>query len=274
LKKTAKAYGRFITFYHRLPNHYFKLRILEWLNKLFVEIPKKRLVIPYYNKTWLSINSHEYIDHTILIHGTYENEVFEKLMSFADKDEVLWDIGAHIGSFAIKAVTQPSIKKIYCFEPNPKTFELLKFNKELNAGFNKLNINPVGLGHENGSFSFEPNEEGNSGRSRFLNDDSAGESLKLTVTTLDNLVFKNDFTPPTLIKIDVEGFEKYVFMGAEKLFETYPPKFIIFEAEHINTRLKDEYIIHFFKKHGYTVEHVTTLDEMESRYQNFIAFKQ
>jgi len=268
-----KLYGRFITFYYRLPNHFFKLRIIGLLNKFFIEKHNNKLVIPYFNKTWLSVNSHEYIDRIILINGTYEHEVFEKLMSFAKKDEVLWDIGAHIGSFSLKALNQPGVSKIYCFEPNPKTFELLKYNKELNNNPDKLNICQIGLGDKNSELAFEPDKEGNSGRSKFSNTDSNRSSLKLAITRVDDLIFEKGFTPPTLIKIDVEGFEKYVFMGAERLFSECPPKSIIFEAEHTNQMLKDEFIARFFEKHGYTVEHVATPDEIDSIYQNFIAFK-
>jgi len=243
------------------------------LNKFFIEKLNNKLIIPYFNNTWLCVNSHEYIDKIILIKGTYEQEVFEKLMSFAKKDEVLWDIGAHIGSFSLKALNQKNISEVYCFEPNPKTFGQLKYNKELNNNPEKLKIWQLGLGDKNGVVPFEPNKEGNSGRSRFLDADPDVLSLKLVVTTIDDLIFKQGLTPPTLIKIDVEGFEKCVFMGAERLFNEHPPKAIIFENAQENSIISDEFITAFFKKYKYTLELVYVADEVGSLFQNFIAFK-
>lgn len=43
------------------------------------------------------------------------------------KDQVVLDVGANIGSFARKAVLAGA-KKVYCYEPYPETFEVLKRN--------------------------------------------------------------------------------------------------------------------------------------------------
>ncbi len=273
MKTVTKLYGRFISSYYRSSDHWFKLRIVTLLNNLFIEKWGNKLIIPYFNDTWININLNDYVDRIIFQTGFYEHEVFEQLLSFATKDEVLWDIGAHIGSFSLKAINNPLVTEIHCFEPNPETFELLKLNKALNNNSFKLHLHNNGLGNKNEEVPFQVDQHGNSGRSKFVDGESETSSLNLPILTIDELVFSRGLEPPTLIKIDVEGFEKFILMGAERCFKEHPPKSIIFESKQHNNNPSDPVINSFFSKHNYIVKYVYAKDEDGSEYQNFYAFR-
>ena len=56
----------------------------------------------------------------------------------------------------------------------------------------------------------------------------------MDVTTLDALIAR--FGTPDFVKIDVEGAEKWVFEGADRLLTSTPGLIILFEAFELNAR--------------------------------------
>lgn len=267
----SKIVGKGFLKYYNSFDHPFKLRLFFALNR-FLDRFGFRIVIPYYGNLWISLSLSDYIDRTIFQKGEYEAEVFNSLIPHASKDDVLWDIGGHMGSFALKAMNNAAVSSIYCFEPNKKTFKLLSRNRDLNANKQKLNIFNIGLGDKSATVSYQAANNGNSGGGKFIQ--NLNDQLdSFPVDTMDNMVFTQHLPPPSLIKIDVEGFESNVFKGAEKTFTEHPPKAVIFETEAINGKLADTEIADFFKRHNYSLSLVECEDEQGGPLQNFLAVK-
>src|SRR5207248_1689183 len=123
----SKSLSRILHSY-RFQTPYFrgKARTFRWFRQL---IRYPRMVIPYDNGGWIAVNDQgEYIEKVIWAEGTYEPEVWATLQSFASKSEVLWDIGANIGSVSICALLDKRFVEVHCFEPNPAICEVLQLN--------------------------------------------------------------------------------------------------------------------------------------------------
>ena len=134
---------------------------------------------------------------------------------FADylkKDDIVVDIGANIGTITL----QSSIKigsrgKVYSIEPNPKIFNFLLKNIQLNKLSNIESFN-VALGDSEGETNFSDNIS--DAINLVLN---TNEGIKTKITTLDKLIPQD--TTIDLLKIDVIGYEKFVLIGSKNILK-------------------------------------------------------
>ncbi len=131
------------------------------------------------------------------------------------------DAGANIGLFSLYARALGA-KKIYAFEAVAETCRILRSNFALNGSLKAFNI---ALGAENGKAELKFNTRGEG--SSMIDCGDAGVNREITysgrrtvkVAPLDGLVKgRVDF-----IKIDVEGYEKNVLLGAERIIKKYKP---------------------------------------------------
>lgn len=125
--------------------------------------------------------------------------------------DIVIDAGANIGVITLESsVIVGNNGKIYSIEPHPKTFRFLRGNIQLNR-FDNIEIFNVVLGNSDDTvlFSDKISDDQNS-----VVDDKNG--IKLPMKRLDDLIHSNQIN---LLKIDVEGYEKFVLLGASKLLK-------------------------------------------------------
>ena len=67
------------------------------------------------------------ISSELMINGIFERDELDLLSNIIDK-KIFIDIGANIGNHTL--YFRNSFKKIYSYEPHPKTYKLLQFNTE------------------------------------------------------------------------------------------------------------------------------------------------
>jgi len=67
------------------------------------------------------------VSNELMINGIFERDELDLLSNIIDK-EIFIDIGANIGNHTL--YFRNSFKKIYSFEPHPKTYKLLQLNTE------------------------------------------------------------------------------------------------------------------------------------------------
>lgn len=139
--------------------------------------------------------------------------------------EVFYDIGAHLGFYT--ALSQEILKngEIHAFEANKK---LCKY---LNKNFsNSVNVNIVctAVANLDGDVDFydATKTEDSSTSSRFNLSAIHINPYKVKAITLDEYVAKGNKVPTT-IKIDVEGGEYDVIIGASGIIEKYKPKIVM-----------------------------------------------
>lgn len=159
----------------------------------------------------------------------YENikEIISCAAFCHDKDEVaIIDVGAHDGFFCTQleqTLNTVSSLVIYSFEPTIPTF--INLHHQLPASTNRIKIIPVALSDSSEwvSISYEVKDSmlaqiiPNNGVPRLI-----GDSLIGVTMPLDTFVQKFS-VKPTLIKIDVEGFEVNVLRGAKSTIRNFYP---------------------------------------------------
>jgi FkbM family methyltransferase len=120
------------------------------------------------------------------------------------------DIGANIGQFSNAALFFFPGAHIIAFEPDPVI--AAQFKRNINRDVHDVTIHEVGLGEATSELAFYRNRL--SVRSSFVEGDPAetNDKVHLKVEPLDGF----DLHDLSLVKIDVEGFECEVLLGAKR----------------------------------------------------------
>lgn len=132
---------------------------------------------------------------------------------------VFFDVGANEGT-TIRAIRQQfAYPQIHAFEPNPRTFDVLKQNM---SRFEGVHLNNFGLGSYSGEADFY--EVDQSWMCSFLKPDQMGwgnlEKIhKLPLKTLDDYCKMNCIERIDVLKTDTQGFDLEVLKGARRMLE-------------------------------------------------------
>lgn len=138
---------------------------------------------------------HEFEDMCLVLHTLRPGDLFV-------------DIGANIGSYTILAAGGCSAQ-VVAIEPLPATYKVLSDNIGLNGLTELVSAKNVGLAAEDGTLRFSRDLDT---VNHVLTDAEVGslQTVEVPVRTLDGILKD---AAPTLIKIDVEGFETQVISG-------------------------------------------------------------
>ncbi len=151
--------------------------------------------------------------------GDFEATELKFVRSILREDDVFFDIGSNIGLFSLAAASRITSGRIYAFEPTPRVFDTLVRNCQLN-GFAQIVPFRLALSNANGVLQLVDKADGldawNSVRAQ-NQDDAAGSAVQCM--TLDSFIEREQIAPARirLIKIDVEGWERFVLLGGVDL---------------------------------------------------------
>src|SRR5437773_4539279 len=121
--------SRVMLTYYFGPDHPLKLRLWSCLRK---STGYPLLTTPYCERGRLALDERDYVQRRIMTDGFYEPEVWEALFAVASESEVLWDIGAHVGTFTVRSMLDRRVAAVHAFEPDPVTRRSLELNVALN----------------------------------------------------------------------------------------------------------------------------------------------
>jgi FkbM family methyltransferase len=175
----------------------------------------------------------------IYYQGYSEPETARFILGFLRPGMVFFDVGAHIGEYALLASRRvgPS-GEVHAFEPQPTTLALLKNNVEVN-GLRNVRLNGCAVSDRNEEVDFgvraEPSLSSIVREVAGLGGDGLLCSMKVRSRTLDSYCQECGCWPD-LIKIDVEGAELLVLQGAEGLLAAPPGRApcLVFEHDEDN----------------------------------------
>lgn len=186
--------------------------------------------------------NHEKVGHGqwLLDHGNVSTiEAFNCYNSIKDiSAPVVFDIGANIGTFTSWMAKAFPRGKVYSFEPQRAVFQMLSGNVAINNLYNVYTYN-MGLGRENTKVEFEePNyfQENDFGTFSLVGDiitDKTTDKIVVQINTLDWFMEYYNIPKVHLLKIDVEGMDLDVLVGATKTLKKHFPTIFI---EHFDNR--------------------------------------
>ena len=169
-----------------------------------------------------------------MIKNEFREPHFQKIArALLDTDSSCIDLGANHGSHSIFMSNICTNGKIYAFEPQPKVFQALTLNVQINKYRNIVLYN-LAASEITGSTLYldKANSSGqyfNSGWSRALPTFSLESSLSVA---LDDF----EFNKITLIKMDIQGSELLAINGMKQLLKRDKP-YIFFEVEDIHLKM-------------------------------------
>lgn len=133
-------------------------------------------------------------------------------------DVTLFDVGANIGQTTLAMRNRFRQSRIISFEPSPKTFEILEKKVGRLKG---VKVEQLALGAESGKMPFHVT------RDHSVNDsllcpkwDAGGAVTEVCVETVDNYCSTNGLRNLGLLKIDAQGYDLQVLLGARKMLES------------------------------------------------------
>ncbi len=156
--------------------------------------------------------------------GTFEKETCVFLRTTTTRDAICYDIGANIGYHALVMAEAAENGKVYAFEPIPQVCEILKKNIDINHKQN-ITIVPKVVARVVGKIQLGLDTSIDQAAIKFATNSEnhrTREIIECDGDTLDNFVSVGN-TPPSLIKIDVEGAEVDVLQGAHGILAQYHP---------------------------------------------------
>jgi len=158
--------------------------------------------------------------------GFYELPLSRRIASLAKAGGLLVDVGANIGYFSLMWAGLHPKNRVLAFEPSPTVNQMLRANVTGATFQNRVEVFDCALGKARGSMCFDPRVGEESGW--------GGLALKPTPRMLEVAVERlDDLVPAGIIidalKIDAEGADTWVLMGAEQLLRARRVRHVFFE---------------------------------------------
>ncbi|MGV3775058.1 MAG: FkbM family methyltransferase [Verrucomicrobiales bacterium] len=143
-----------------------------------------------------------------LMSGLYEAQEKEMCRDYLTKDDAVLEIGGAIGFIGLYCQKILGLEKYSCFEANPRTFEILKRNYEMNG------VHPrvwnMALAHADGTVDLEVGSDFWENSICYERAQPQGaKTVKVPAGTLPTLFNVIGYDPNVLI-IDIEGAEQYI----------------------------------------------------------------
>ncbi len=149
--------------------------------------------------------------------GLYERDKLIQMRDHIQKGHVVYDIGAQAGYHTLMAARLVGPEgKVYAFEPLPRNADFLTRNVTLNS-LDSVTVVRAAVSKENGTASFDPG-------AGFMSGHLAGNGpIAVEVVAVDSWRARTGARPPNFMKLDVEGEEKNVLMGAIETIRQFRP---------------------------------------------------
>lgn len=185
------------------------LRYVYW--QIGARLVMGDVLVPFVDKTFLRIRPSMTGATGNIYTGLHEFEDMAFTLHLLRKNDLFVDIGANIGSYTILGAGAVGAHCI-SVEPVKSTFHQLKENINLNKLSCQIQAMNIGIDKEKGVLQFTTDLDT---VNHVLSDFEEVDNVTQTTTVSLNDLLENQ--APTLIKIDVEGFETNVITGADKV---------------------------------------------------------
>ena len=190
------------------------------------------------------------VGSSLFFNGSFEQLDINYISNLIENTGHIIDVGANIGYHSICWSTMIPNYQVHSFEPGKETFDLLEFNVVKNQKNNIILVNAA-VSDKSGIASF------------YYCSDNAYSSLKDTkrkeivatyevkVIKIDDYVKSHNLEKVSFLKIDVEGLEHNVLIGAKETLLSKKP--IVFCEIYAGSNSNENPLrtIHFIEALGY-----------------------
>lgn len=154
--------------------------------------------------------------------GLHEYRDMAFLLHLLDTESTFVDVGANVGSYTILASAVCQARSI-AIEPDENTAKRLVRNIEVNGIDELVDLRVTAVGASNGNIKFTRGRD-------TINRVASGADEDVQIVPLVRLDDLLEGSNPTLIKVDVEGFETEVLKGSERTLSNASLKAILLET--------------------------------------------
>jgi FkbM family methyltransferase len=228
---------------------------LSWLNGRVEDIPRGEVVSTREGLRVRVMPDDMY--YNVYFWGDYEpynTKIYRRIVREGD---VVLDVGANFGWFtALFARWVGDAGYVHSFEPVPFIHALAAETVELNGVGAQVTLNPFGLGTENATipiFTHAGLPHGHATSADLGRDDFVRHECQ--ILRLDDYCEQNRIVSFRFMKVDVEGFERDVFMGGTRVLSAEDAPIIAFEINSDCLRhrsLRGTDVIATLREFGYT----------------------
>jgi lipopolysaccharide transport system ATP-binding protein len=207
----------------------------------------------------LVYSNDQVIGKSLLNSGEFQESKILDVMNFIQEEfnvclKMFIDIGANIGTHTIYALKFCGFESAICFEPNDENVRLLGANISINDLSDRVKLEKIALSSYIGEIEMELSDF-NRGDHRIKANSTAitfGEELEreyrvVPVTTINQYANENSFDwSDSLVWIDTQGHEGYIFSGGQYFFNTEKsPKFMVAEFWPYGIERSSGYVFYF-----------------------------
>ena len=222
---------------------YFVFRFLLGKNKRIIQR----------SGVFYEVDLSEGIDLSLFLFGNFQSYVIQNKYYSLEKNAVVFDVGANVGSMALRFAQGAPEGHVYAFEPTDYAFKKLQRNLSLNPKLaERISAVQQFLSDETQS---DPQiqayaswkVDGSAKNSHPLHGGTIKPAESVSAITLDLFCNQNQVQHIDLIKIDTDGHEHKVLSGARKTIKKYLP-YVVFE---IGGYVLNEQQLEFEQFHDY-----------------------
>jgi len=190
------------------------------------------VVVDYDRDLLIHVDTASFIEWSIFFFGHYEPEAAALVRRLLGPGAVAVDVGANVGCHTLIMSRAVGVQgRVLAVEPNPAVCERLAANVALNRLTN-VDILPVGLSDTAGQATLFAPPKGfpNQGTASLSPRSTSSTEVPIDVETVDSVVHAQGLDRLDLVKVDVEGLDLKVLLGAQKSIETHRPH-LLFEYD-------------------------------------------
>ncbi|HVF47854.1 MAG TPA: FkbM family methyltransferase [Pyrinomonadaceae bacterium] len=185
----------------------------------------------------------------------YEPETFAFLRDNLTLGETFLDIGAHIGLFSVVAAKKVGeTGRVIAFEPTPSTRDVMKQVLHVNGFEDFVEVRSEAVARERATTMFYDSGDEIPVVNSLVRGENTRNEFEVQVVSLDEFVTEHD-VKPDCIKVDVEGSELDLLIGAEKTLAEFRPQILLSVHPPFipNAPKAIEEIWDLLERHGYRV---------------------
>lgn len=234
---------RYVADYLRFGEFYFL-----WTSIIYVLTGKVNPPMRVYNSSLGTFITRKGTLDFQFLNYAYEWNVKRFFLQNHKDYNLFFDIGSNVGTYSFLMAR----KGLFChaFEPIRENYKSIVLNIMVNGLENKITAHNFGLGSKNSSedFIFESMNTGAS-HLESINfyiegNGEVGKRVKVEIRTLDSAfsIIPLSKEDKPFIKIDAEGMELDVLMGARKFIREHPHFLILMESKHSGVEKIKEFL--------------------------------